>query len=111
LETSEALAIADNYQYSWGFHIDLLRVAIHWHHKIFPHRGFNQNVIEACRKADRIDASKGKLLKGMSLVAIAEVEAEIPNLGFHDSLIRQAKDCVGSTIDGGLKMTLGIVKW
>ena len=49
--------------------------------------------------------------KGMSRGAIAEVEAEFPNLGFHDSLMRLAKDCGGSTLVGSIKVTLGIVKW
>jgi hypothetical protein len=51
------------------------------------------------------------LRKGMSRGAIAEVEAEFPNLGFHDSLIRLAKDYGGSTLVGSIKVTLGIVKW
>ncbi|MBK8185050.1 MAG: phosphohydrolase [Candidatus Competibacteraceae bacterium] len=111
LEPSEAVAIADNEQYDWGLNPDLLRGAIHWHHKIFPYRGPNQNIIEACRKADWIDASKGKLRKGMAKAAVTEVEAAFPNLGFHDALLRLAKDYGGSTIVGGLKVTLGIVKW
>jgi hypothetical protein len=46
-----------------------------WHHEILPSKGTNQNVIEACRKADRIDAEMGKLRKGMAKTATAEVEA------------------------------------
>ena len=49
--------------------------------------------------------------KGMSRGAIAEVEAAFPNLGFHDSLMRLAKDYGGSTLAGSIKVTLGIVKW
>jgi hypothetical protein len=49
--------------------------------------------------------------KGMSRGAIADVEAAYPNLGFHDSLIRLAKDYGGSTLAGSIKVTLGIVKW
>jgi len=111
LEPSEAVAIADNEHYRWGLDADLLRGAIHWHHKIFPYRGPNQDVIEACRKADWIDASKGILRKGMTKSAVTAVESAFPNLGFHDSLLRLAKDYGGSTIVGGLKVTLGIVKW
>lgn len=47
----------------------------------------------------------------MSKTAIREVEAAFPNLGFHDSLLRLAKDYGGSTLVGGIKVTLGIVKW
>jgi hypothetical protein len=111
LEPSEAVAIADNRQYRWGLDADILRGVIHWHHKIFPYRGPNQNVIEACRKADWIDASKGKLRKGIAKSAVTAVESAFPNLGFHDSLLRLAKYYGGSTIVGGLKVTFGIVKW
>jgi len=103
--------MADNQKLGLGLDPDLLRDAIHWHHKILPYRGPHRDIIEACRKADWIDASKGILRKGMSRGAIAEVEAEFPNLGFHDSLMRLAKDYGGSTLVGSIKVTLGIVKW
>ena len=111
LEPSEAVAIADNEEFGWGLDPELLRGAIHWHHKIFPYNGPHQGIIEACRKADWIDASKGMLRKGISKAAIKEVEAAFPNLGFHDTLLRLAKDYGGSTLVGGVKVTLGIVKW
>ncbi len=111
LEPSEALAVADNEKHDWCLDPELLRGAIHWHHKIFRYKGPHQNIIEACRKADWIDATKGKLRKGMSKVAITNVEAAFPNLGFHDSLLRLAKDYGGSTLLGGLKVVRGIVKW
>ena len=111
LEPSEAVAIADNEKFGWGLDPELLRGAIHWHHKIFPYTGTHREIIEACRKADWIDASKGILRKGISRAVIAEVEAAFPNLGFHDALMRLAKDYGGSTLAGGIKVTLGIVKW
>jgi hypothetical protein len=111
LEPSEALAVADNEKYGWGLNPDVLCSIIHWHHKIFPYKGSNQNLIEACRKADWIDATKGKLRKGMSRAAISTVEAAFPNLGFHDTLLRLAKDYGESTIVGGFQVMRGIVKW
>jgi hypothetical protein len=111
LEPSEAVAIADNQKFKLGLDSDLLRGAIHWHHKIFPYTGPHREIIEACRKADWIDASKGMLRKGMSRAAIRDVEAAFPNLGFHNTLMRLAKDYGGSTLAGGIKVTLGIVKW
>jgi len=111
LEPSEAVALADNEKYEWGLDPKLLSGAIHWHHKITPYRGENEKIIEACRKADWIDASKGKLRKGISKSAIEEVESVFPNLGFHDTLLRLAKEYGGSTLAGGLKVTKGIVKW
>lgn len=111
LEPSEAVAVADNEKYGWGLDPGVLRDVIHWHHKIFPYKGANQNVIEACRKADWIDATKGKVRKGMSRAAISTVEAAFPNLGFHDTLVRLAKDYGGSTLVGGFKVMRGIMKW
>lgn len=111
LEPSEAVALADNEKYGWGLDPELLRDAIHWHHKIFPYRGPHQKVVEACRKADWIDASKGNLRKGIGKAEIKAVELTFPNLGFHDTLLRLAKDYGGSTLVGSAKVTLGIVKW
>jgi hypothetical protein len=111
LEPSEAVAIADNQKLELGLDPDVLRGAIHWHHKVLPYTGPHREIIEACRKADWIDASKGMLRKGMSRVAIAKVEAAFPNLGFHDTLLRLAKEYGGSTLVGSIKVTFGIIKW
>ena len=111
LEPSEALAIADNERLGLELDPDMLRGAIHWHHKITPYRGPHREVIEACRRADWIDASRGMLRKGMSEAAIKEVEATFPNLGFHDTLLRVAREYGGSTVAGGIKVTLGVAKW
>ena len=61
LEPSEAVALADNARHGWGFDPDLLYGIIHWHHKVFPYQGPHARVIEACRRADWIDASLGWL--------------------------------------------------
>ncbi len=111
LEPSEAVALADNEKYGWGFDPNALRGAIHWHHKIFPYKGADARIIEACRKADWIDVSKGMIRKGVSKELITEVEAAFPNLGFQDTLLRLAKDYGGSILVGGIKVTRGIVKW
>ena len=111
LEPSKALAIADYEKYGRELDSDVVRGAIHWHHKIFRYEGPHQNVIEACRKADWIDATKGNIRQGMSKAAIAKVEATFPNLGFHDTLLRLAKDYGGSTLVGSYKVIRGIVKW
>jgi hypothetical protein len=111
LEPSEAVALADNAKYGWGLNPDALQGAIHWHHKITAYRGPHEAVIEACRKADWIDANKGMVRKGMSRANIKAVEAAFPNLGFHDALVRLAKDNGGSTVGGLIKVVRGIVKW
>ncbi|MES9970195.1 MAG: hypothetical protein ABW092_09190 [Candidatus Thiodiazotropha sp.] len=111
LEPSEAVALSDNERYEWGLDPDALRGAIHWHHKILPYKGPHEQVIEACRKADWIDATKGTIRKGLNKAAVKEVETAFPNLGFHDALLRLAKDYGGSVLVGGIKVTRGIVKW
>ena len=111
LEPSEAIAIRDNEQHGWGLDPNALRGAIHWHHKIWRYRGPHEDVIEACRKADWIDATLGWLRKGMSRRNITLVEKAFPNCGFHASLLRLAKEYGGSTIVGGIKVTRGILKW
>ena len=110
LEPSEILALADNEKHSWGLDPEALRGAIHWHHKILPYKGPHQTVIEACRKADWIDASKGLVRKGMSKAVVKEVEAAFPDCGFHNTLLRLAKDYGGSTVVGGIKVARSIVK-
>ena len=111
LEPSEAIALADNDKYGWALDPDILSGAIHWHHKVTPYKGPHQQIIEACRKADWVDASKGIIRKGFSRSDIKEVEATFPNLGFHNALLRLAKEYGGSLILGGVKVTRGIVKW
>lgn len=111
LEPSEAVALADNERHGWGLDPALLRGIIHWHHKVWRYRGPDARIIEACRKADWIDASQGWVRKGMPREAIRAVEASFPNLGFHAALLRLAKDLGGSTLSGGLAVTRGIVRW
>lgn len=113
LEPSEEIALADNAKYGWGLDPDALRGAIHWHHKITAYRGPHEEVIEACRKADWIDANKGMLRMGMSKANIEAVEAAFPNHGFHDALVRLAKDNNdgGSTLGGLIQVVRGIMKW
>lgn len=110
LEPSEAVALADNERHGWGLDPELLRGAIHWHHKITPYTGPGDRVIEACRKADWVDASMGLLRKGLPRQAIREVEAAFPNHGFHQALLRLTGDLGGSMPVGGWRVTRGIVK-
>ena len=51
------------------------------------------------------------LRKGIGRSEIQRIEAAFPTLGFHETLLRLAKDYGGPTFAGGLKVTLGIVKW
>ena len=114
LEPSEAVALADNETYQWGLDPVALREGIHWHHKIRPYRGPNPDItsiVEACRKADWVDASLGLVRKGLPAAFIAYVEARFPNCGFHNTLLRLTKDYGGSTLCGTMKVTKGIMRW
>lgn len=110
LEPSEAVALADNKKHGWGLEESALVGAIHWHHKIFSYRGEHERLINACRKADWIDASMGTIRKGVSRENIKNVEATFANCGFHKTLMRLAKDYGSSTLVGGILVTKGIVK-
>ena len=111
LEPSEAVALRDNDEYGWGLDPVTLQAAIHWHHKVFKYKGVNADVVEACRKADWIDATQGWCRKGISRSSITEVERTFPNCGFHKTLLRLSKEYGGSTLVGGFKVMRGIVKW
>ena len=111
LEPSETVALADNEKHGWNLEPELLRGIIHWHHKVFRYRGPHERIIEACRKADWIDASMGWMRKGMSRANVAAVQKAFPNCGFHKTLMRLTKDYGGSTLVGGIRVTRGIVKW
>ena len=111
LEPSEAVALADNEKYGWGFDPELLRNAIHWHHKISRYDGPGQEIVEACRKADWVDFTLGFMRKGIEKTAIAEVRNAFPEEGFHKTLLRMTKEYGGSTLAGSIKVTRGIVKW
>ena len=66
--------------------------------------------MEACRKADWVDASMGLIRKGLDKSMIQAVESAFPNHGFHQTLLRLCKDFGGSTLSGSIKVTCGIVK-
>lgn len=46
----------------------------------------------------------------MSKASITEVEAALPNLGFHGSFLRLAQDYGGAKLIGGIKVARGIGK-
>ena len=58
------------------------------HHKISPYRGPSQPLVEAFRKADWIDVSRGLLTFGIPRRFVAELYARWPSAGFHRRLIQ-----------------------
>lgn len=111
LEPSETLALQDNAAHGWGLDPDILKACIHWHHKLFPYRGPDADVVNAVRRADWIDATQGKVRHGVPRDQIAIVEAAIPTEGFHETLSRLAGDLNGGkTIGGMLKVIRRVYK-
>ena len=99
LEPSIELALKDNVSNNWGHNPELLKNIILWHHKITPFRGKNEDVINAIRKADWVDASNGLIRKGLSKEIIAQVKAAIPSKGFHASLKTIGIEVAGSRMN------------
>lgn len=73
-----------------------------WHHKVTPFEGPNANVLNAVTKADWIDATEGRIRKGLSARQIVHVEAAIPTHAFSQALMRLAADLNHGNKLGGL---------
>jgi hypothetical protein len=95
LAPSEHLARQTVRQRQLAVDVELMVALIHWHHKLTPYRGPNARVVNALRKADWVDATQGRLRKGLRAEQIRSVEAALPDLGFHDALMRLAGDLSG----------------
>lgn len=111
LEPSEEEALRVNEEQNLGLNPEVLQAAIHWHHKITPYNGEGADVVNAVRKADWIDATDGKMRKGLSKQQIQMVEDAIPNQGFHEALARQAIELGGSAFRGNMRVLRKVFKW
>jgi hypothetical protein len=111
LEPSEAEALRVNNERKLGLDPELLREVIHWHHKVTAYKGEHADIINAARKADWIDATQGKMRKGLSKEQIDVVEKSIPNDGFHEALARSAVDLGGSALKGNMRVVRNVFKW
>lgn len=110
LAPSETVALTVNSQRSLGLDPELLRAVIHWHHKITPYRGPGAKVVNAVRKADWIDASQGKIRKGLTAEQVNAVERAIPDYGFPNVLQRLAKDIGGNALTGNFRVLRHVFK-
>lgn len=111
LAPSETIALKENNEQNLGLDPELLRAAIHWHHKITPYRGPVAKVVNAIRRADWIDASKGNIRKGLTRDQVRAVEQAIPDYGFPDVLQRLAKDLGGNAVFGNLRVLRHVFKF
>ena len=60
------------------------------HHKILPYRGAARPLVEAFRKADWIDVTRGLLTFGIPRRFVAELYTAWPSAGFHRRLVHLA---------------------
>lgn len=82
---------------------------IHWHHKVTPFRGSDAEVVNAVRKADWVDASGGRVTKGLSRRDILDVMTAIPPRGFYETLMRLPGELNRGKTLGGLGVMLAHV--
>ncbi|WP_424933057.1 hypothetical protein [Amaricoccus macauensis] len=111
LEPSEELALADNKRFGFGLDPETLRAAIHWHHKVTDFQGKDAVVVNAVRKGDWVDASKGIVRHGLSKAQVARVEDAIDTYGFPAVLQRLAGDLGGNRVAGNLRVLRRVFKW
>lgn len=69
-----------------------LCLMVEMHHKVFAYRGDRSPLIELFRQGDLVDFSRGTLTCGLPRNYVRQVQAAIPNNGFHRFLLRGAVD-------------------
>ena len=111
LEPSEEIALRDNKALGLGLDPDILREAIHWHHKITPYPGKHADIVEAVRRADWIDATEGRMRKGLSKTQVRAVRHGVPDPGFTGVLMRLAKELGGNVVSGNLRVLRRVFKF
>mmetsp|Transcript_40315 Transcript_40315/g.89538 ORF Transcript_40315/g.89538 Transcript_40315/m.89538 type:complete len:211 (+) Transcript_40315:107-739(+) len=84
--------------------LQLIKDIIIFHHKVTPFTGPHAEVVEAVRKGDLIDFSLGLVANGVSRNDIAKVDAELPNSGFHLSLLKTFPRLHGFNVPAYLKI-------
>ncbi|MBR0847853.1 HD domain-containing protein [Bradyrhizobium diazoefficiens] len=62
---------------------DRIEAMIEHHHKLTRYRGLHETAVEAFRRADWMDVSRGRLRFGVPAGTIETIKRAHPNLGFH----------------------------
>lgn len=99
---------------SAGFNAEetqLVKDIIYWHHKITPFQGPHENIVNAVRRSDWIDASKGVIPQGMPRSLINQVNTAIPAAGFHDTLAGIGPRIHGNNFVKIISEIVTIFKW
>lgn len=81
--------LSENNQEEWSKEIELM---IDLHHKFRQVTNCEYPLVEVFRKGDWVDASLGFRKFGLSREYVRQVQDTFPNLGFHDNLLRLAKE-------------------
>jgi hypothetical protein len=89
----------------------LLHDIIYWHHKVTPFEGAHADVVNAVRKADWIDATMGAVNQRMPMKHVFTVQEQIPNAGFHNTLLTIGPRYHGMDIYTIVKELSTILKW
>lgn len=87
LEPSAARARGDLAGAFSAAQLDTIQRIMDNHHKLTPYSGPDRALVDAVRRGDWVDATKGVVHHGMSKANIRAVEMAIPNEGFHDILL------------------------
>lgn len=111
LEPSRDHAAADLSSEFTGEELELIRNIVYWHHKVTPFEGKHANVVNAVRKADWIDATRGLVPQGMPRVHIKDCVASLPYNGFHDVLMGFGFKLYGNDIVRIVKELSSILKY
>ena len=63
-------------------------LAIDFHHKLTPYRGAHAPLVEAFRRADLVDVSRGLYAAGVPRAFLRELFAAFPDAGFRPRVVR-----------------------
>jgi hypothetical protein len=91
--------------------LTLLHNIIFWHHKVTDFEGEHEDIVNAVRKADWIDATMGLVNFGMPNPLITEVNAVLPESGFHRTLVEIGPRYYGYNVYKIITELITILKW
>jgi hypothetical protein len=91
--------------------LTLLHNIIFWHHKVTDFEGEHKDIVNAVRKADWIDATMGLVNFGMPNPLITEVNAVLPESGFHRTLVEIGPRYYGYNVYKIVTELVTILKW
>ncbi|MEM6673711.1 MAG: HD domain-containing protein [Planctomycetota bacterium] len=110
LEPSIARAEKDAAELGRDVDLDAVRPIILYHHKFTSYRGPHATLVNAVRRADWCDATKGRIRKGIDAKLVERVREELPYLGFQDGLMRIAADLSGGSKTTTLRKLMRVYK-